>query len=91
MNTKTTIILLIFFGMLLLLLNSYNKTQQNCPAPQTIYKYLPRTFDEEQNEPVYPSDIFKTMFSQQSPWVRSIDALDIKRSDMINNFFVSQY
>jgi hypothetical protein len=31
------------------------------------YRYLPRTFEEEQREPVRPSVIFESMFKTQQP------------------------
>ena len=78
-----------FLGMVLITFSSINQ-QNNCPQQQIIYKYIPRTFEEEQNEPVYPSDIFKTMFTQQSPWVRSIQGADARRTESINKYFISQ-
>ncbi len=80
-----------FVGIILILLNSLNKQTTSCPPQQIIYKYIPRTFEEEQEEPVYPSDIFKTMFTQQSPWIRSVQGADSIKSEQINQYFVSQY
>lgn len=48
-------------------INTLNK----CPKPITEYRYIPRTFTEEQNEPIPIDDIFKTMFSNTSPWMMS--------------------
>lgn len=67
------------------------KNNQQCPPPKTIYKYIPRTFEEEQNEPVYASDIFITMFSQPSPWIKSLNDMDFRKREAINKYFVSQY
>lgn len=83
------IFIIMFIGILFIVLNSIEQ-QNSCPQQQVIYKYIPRTFEEEQEEPVYPSDIFKTMFTQQSPWIRSVEATDARRSEAINTYFVSQ-
>jgi hypothetical protein len=63
---------------------------QACPKQEIIYRYIPRTFEEEQNSPVLPSEIFKTLFSQQSPWIGSINELDTRNMEAINKYFISQ-
>jgi hypothetical protein len=78
--------MLIFISILLMTTNI-----KTCPAPQVIYKYVPRTFDEDQAEPAYVSDIFKNMFSHQSPWVYSVNNIDREKQEEINKFFISQY
>jgi predicted transcriptional regulator YheO len=90
MNFKFVILILLFIGILCITINLTQSSYQ-CPTTKIIYKYVPRTFDEEQREPVYPSDIFKTMFSQQSPWIRSISDLDTQKQEVMNKYFVSQY
>lgn len=89
MEIKNIILIFIFIGLLLIITNLY-KQNNVCPDQQIIYKYIPRTFEEENDEPVYPSDIFKTMFTQQSPWVRSVQGSDAKKKEVINQYFVSQ-
>lgn len=42
-----------------------------CPKPFIQYKYIPRSFKDEQEEPVPIVDIFNSMFSQPSPWMMS--------------------
>ncbi len=90
MAHKFLMIILIFIGILFITISLVQNNVQ-CPAPKIIYRYMPRTFEEENNEPVYPSDIFKTMFTQQSPWIRSVEDLDAKKQDAVNKYFVSQY
>lgn len=36
-----------------------------------IIRYIPRTLEEEQKEPVKVEKIFKSMFEQQAPWIGS--------------------
>ncbi len=90
MISKIALLILIFIGILLITINIL-KTEQTCPKQQVIYKYIPRTFAEEQEEPAYVSDIFKVMFSQQSPWVYSISNIDRQKQEEINKFFINQY
>jgi hypothetical protein len=55
------------------------------------YRYIPRSLKEEEEEPVYVSEIFEKMFSQQSPWVSSSQDLDVRKVEALNKYFVSQY
>lgn len=89
MIAKTLIILLMFIGILFVTI-AVTKDSQKCPEQKIIYKYIPRTFEEEQNEPVYVSDIFSNMFSQPSPWMVSIGNIDRRKQEQINKYFISQ-
>lgn len=46
---------------------------KKCPPKEVIYKYVPRTFKEEQNNPIPMKDLFGSMFSNPSPWVGSFN------------------
>lgn len=56
-----------------------------------IYKYLPRTLEEEENEPIYPSEIFAPMFTQPSVWIDSIYEDDKRKTENLNKYFISQF
>jgi len=90
MISKVALLILVFIGILFMTI-SIVKTQQECPKSPIIYRYIPRTFDEEQEDPAYVSDIFKVMFSVQSPWVYSVSNIDRKKQETVNQFFVNQY
>lgn len=60
------------------------------PNEKIVYRYIPRTFEEEQNEPVMISDIFKTMFSQPEPWIGNINDVDTRKREAINKYYISQ-
>lgn len=82
---------LLFIIVGIILLSIYFITdhylQQN--KPKIIYKYIPRTLVEEEESPIYVSQIFKTMFSQPSTWIDSVDADAIRRQENLNNYFIS--
>lgn len=59
-------------------------------TPEIIYRYIPRTFAEEKEQPVYVSEIFDTMFSQPSPWIISLRNYDERKQEKINQYFISQ-
>ena len=70
--------------------NKNNKIEGFCPLPLVEYRYIPRTFEEEAISPVYPSDVFESMFSQPSPWLLSIRNYDRRKQEAVNQFFISQ-
>lgn len=88
---KYILVLLLFLGILFIVIEIV-KIQSGLytPREKIIYKYLPRTFEEEQTEPVFVSDIFETMFSQPSPWVISVREYDQRKQEKINKYFVDQ-
>ena len=55
-----------------------------------IYRYIPRTFEEEQQDPPLVSDIFATMFSQPDPWVTCMRFYDVRKQENINRYFITQ-
>jgi len=79
------------FGLIFVgtdLIRTYNK----CPENKIIYRYLPRSFVEDQENPVPLDDIFYGMFNNPTVWISSID-FDTLREDVgqdINRYYVSQ-
>ena len=90
MFSQITILSIIFLGILCMTIGIM-KTSQQCQESKIIYRYIPRTFEQEQLEPVYVSDIFKTMFSRESPWTTSMNTIDTRKHEAINKYFINQY
>lgn len=88
---KALVIIVIFIALTMIMVNV---TQINAglvdKEPKIIYRYIPRTFEEEQLEPVYVSEIFDVMFSREDPWVNSIRSYDERKQEKINQYFVTQ-
>ncbi len=61
------LIVLLFIGYEIIRLNTLKK----CPKPYIEYRYVPRSFKDEQDEPVPIDDIFNKMFAKPSPWMMS--------------------
>lgn len=88
---KSIILLIIFVGILFMTIEVVKIYVNAQKVQNTIeYRYIPRTFEEEQLSPTYPSQIFETMFSQPSPWIVSIRETDVKKQEKINQYFVNQ-
>ena len=85
---KGIFILILITGIVLLII--YFATS-DYSEPKVIYKYLPRTLEEEENEPVFATEIFKTMFSQPSVWIDSVNEKESRRQEVPNKYYISQY
>ena len=64
---KSIIMLLFMIGLIMVVAGFYKKNLK-CPPPKVIYKYVPRTFKEEQENPAQATDIFSKMFKEPSSW-----------------------
>ena len=85
-----SILLLIIFIAVIFITVAVLRSEYQCPQQKVVYRYIPRTFEQEQEEPVYVSDIFNTMFSQPSVWTSSINQIDADKTDDYNKYFISQ-
>jgi len=65
---KTFVALLFFAGVLAVVVGYVNQLKQ-CPPSQVEYRYIPRSFEDEQNDPIKSSKIFRTMFEEPTPWL----------------------
>jgi hypothetical protein len=72
MNWKNLFILIILIIIFFIVIEITKiNTKKQCPLPVIEYRYVPRTFKDEQEEPVSIEDIFGVMFSKPSPWMIS--------------------
>jgi hypothetical protein len=86
---KGFFLIILIIGIILMviyyILNKEEGFKQNI-----IYKYIPRTLEEDELSPIYVSEIFKTMFTQPSVWVDSINNDEERMQENINKFYISQ-
>jgi hypothetical protein len=95
MNKNQISFILIFVGFILIYLDLFLRYKRNSDGTKIkekiIYKYVPRTMREEWDEPVFPSDIFETMFSQKSTWINTFNDYDSRaKKREVNDYFISQ-
>lgn len=88
--TRGFFTLLLILGITFIIIYLNVNSQISDKQEKIIYKYIPQTLAEQEESPVYVSEIFKTMFSQPSTWINSIDADAIRRQEGLNNYFISQ-
>jgi len=86
---KGIFLLFIIIGIILLSVFFITNHYLQQTKPKTVYRFIPRTLVEEQESPIYVSQIFKTMFSQPSTWINSVDEDAIRRQENLNNYFIS--
>ena len=89
---KFLLITLLFLGFMFIVVG-YIQAKQQCPPAKIEYRYVPRTFVEEQEDPTPVTEIFAKMFFEPTPWLRhSAGKLRPtgERNQNINQFFVSQ-
>jgi hypothetical protein len=67
---KSIIFLLMIIGILCIGFG-YFKSNQQCPPPIIQYRYIPKTFEQEQNlqEPLIST--FNSLFQDDSAWMKS--------------------
>ncbi len=80
---------MLFIGLLFIIVEIIRE-KHNGDKSKIIYRFVPKTFEEQQESQVPVSEIFKTMFSQPSPWVNSLASYDNRKDEDINKYFVTQ-
>lgn len=87
---KSIIVLLSFIGIVAIIIGYVNQLKQ-CPHPKVEYRYIPRSFEDEQNDPVKITKVFKDMFETPTPWLAGYRMGYIRPNIFkINRFNISQ-
>ena len=78
--TKGFFIIILISGIISLVVYFIiNYELKNSCDNKTIYKFIPRTLNEEQENPQFVSQIFKTMFEQPSVWVKFVEKIILEK------------
>ena len=83
-------LIVLIIGIVLLVVYFITMKTVSNVEQKVVYRYIPRTLEEEMETPIYISEIFKTMFSQPSTWIDSTDDDAIRRKENMNKYFISQ-
>ena len=87
---KSIIVMLTVIGVIGLIIGYINQIK-TCPPPRVEYRYIPRSFEDDQNDPVKITQLFKNMFEQPTPWLMGTRLGYIKPNIFkINRFNISQ-
>lgn len=68
---KSLVLLLLLVGVIFVAVG-YIKTHQQCPPPVVQFRYVPRTFQDEQDAPIPVMSIFNKMFTDVTPWQKQV-------------------
>ena len=83
MNSIALLILII--GIIFIIVG-YNKSTEKCPSPKIEYRYIPRTFYDEQVSPVNVKDIFGDLFEGEDSWLNKYNSIKNKNLNWDNYF-----
>lgn len=64
---KSLVFLLLMIGVVFIAIG-YVRSNQQCPPRKIEYRYIPKTFIDEQNNQTPVLSIFGNMFQKSSPW-----------------------
>ena len=64
---KSFILILFIIGIILIFVG-YNEKQQHCPLPKIEYRYIPRSFYEEQVTSTNLKNLYSNIFDKPSVW-----------------------
>ncbi len=89
---KSIALLLLFIGLMFLVIGYMNQVTE-VKKPIVEYRYIPRTFKEEQNEPPILTDLYRNMFDGQQPYMYGLGTEPVPKIDKskIYNFNIAQY
>ena len=81
-----SIVLLLFFTGFMFVILGYQKQLNVLPNPKIEYRYIPRTFYDEQLSSGNVLKQFSSLFEDENPWIkdRNIDGDAVKDK---SNFF----
>jgi len=88
---KGFMILIFIVGIIFLTVYFMSRSEVSKCDKKIVYKYIPRTLEEEETEPIFVSQIFAPMFTQPSVWIDSIYEDDKRKTEALNKYFVSQF
>ncbi len=87
MKYENFVFFIITIGLICVAIN-LTSMYKTCPEEKIVYRYIPRTFEEEQSEPIPPSEIYYDLFNNPSPWISAF-AVPRRKLQNTNKFFIS--
>lgn len=89
---KSLVIILTFLGIMSVVVGYVKNTHE--PKTQIEYRYIPRTFEQNQENPLKIARMFNDMFSEPTPWMQGIGHKESRRNmegaAEINRYYISQ-
>ncbi len=86
---KSIVMMITFIGIIAIVVGYINQIKK-CPPPKVEYRYIPRTFQEDQDHPVKISELFNTMFVEPTPWLHGMTLASSVKNAELNRYYISQ-
>tara|TARA_B110000967_G_C18825345_1_gene531021 strand:+ start:928 stop:1185 length:258 start_codon:yes stop_codon:yes gene_type:complete len=68
---KSLVVVLLIISIIFVAVG-YIKSNQKCPPPIVQFRYIPKTFKEEQSTSIPILSQYGSMFKNRSPWQESV-------------------
>lgn len=75
---KSLVVVLLIISIIFVAIG-YIKSNQKCPPPIVEFRYIPKTFKEEQSVSIPIMSQFGSMFEHRSPWQESVGYISNKK------------
>ena len=85
-----SLVLLLFLIGIILITIGYTKSTLKCPPSKIQYRFIPRSFYEEQLSPNNVLSNFQSMFNESSPWYKYDDNTKTFSNNNDNFFTVDE-
>jgi len=82
---KSIVILLLIIGIIMIVMG-YNREYSKCPNPIIEYRFIPRTFYDEQLSAPNLMKQFSSLFEDENVWLKDRNIKDPK-SGSTENFY----
>ena len=79
----------VLFAGIIFIVVGYSASKRTCPPPVIEYRYIPRTFTEEQENPVSLEDIYAKMFRENSPQPGGYVDIYVPKNEVASKNFVN--
>jgi hypothetical protein len=67
---KSLVFLLMLIGFVFITIGVV-RSNQHCPPPKVQYRYIPKTFEQQQREEPHLTSTYRDMFEKDSPWLNT--------------------
>jgi hypothetical protein len=70
LSIRSLIVMLLLLAFIMIVID-VTKMNYKCPTNKIEYRYIPRSFEDEQDNIIPIKQIFGKMFDNPSPWINS--------------------
>lgn len=83
MFTRLILVVMFIVGLCMIIVELV-KESHRCNPTKVVYRYIPRSFNQQYDGEVPVSEIFHKMFQQPSPWLSGRGEYDRRKQERVN-------